>query len=44
MKPHVVMGHAVVAKGLMDATRKRAEKLQAKGKNGRFQGTAPDGA
>jgi putative SOS response-associated peptidase YedK len=31
------------SKALMDATKKRAEKLQAKGK-GKFQGIAPDGA
>ena len=32
------------SKALMDATKKRAEKLQAKGKTGRLQGIAPDGA
>jgi hypothetical protein len=32
------------SKALMDATKKRAEKLQAKGQDGRLQGIAPDGA
>src|SRR3984885_3193148 len=32
------------SKALMDATKKRVEKLQAKGHAGRLQGIAPDGA